>query len=63
MADVRDCSALKAAEVRSIAESIERLTEIRDATAGIAPGCGIAHFSDLYLTITRTIDRHIRSRG
>ena len=63
MADVRDCSALKAAGVRSVAESIERLTEIRDGTGGIAPGCGIAHFSDLYLTITRSIDRHIRSTG
>ena len=63
MADVRDCSVLQAGAVGTVAEVIERLREIRDGTAGIAPGCGIAHFSDLYLSVTRTIDSHIRSKG
>jgi hypothetical protein len=63
MAELRHCAVLQAGAVRSVAEVIERLSEIRDGTAGIAPACGITHFSDLYLTITRTIDGHIRSKG
>jgi hypothetical protein len=63
MTELRDCAVLQAGAVRSVAEVIERLSEIRDGTAGIAPACAIAHFSDLYLTITRTIDGHIRSKG
>jgi hypothetical protein len=63
MAELRHCAVLQAGAVRSVAEVIERLSEIRDGTAGIAPACGITHFSDLYLTITRTIDGHIRSTG
>ena len=55
MADLRECPALRAGPVTSVAGVIDRLTEIREGTAGIAPGCGIAEFSDLYLTITQGI--------
>lgn len=55
MADPRECPALRAGPVTSVAEVIDRLTEIRDGTAKIAPACGIAEFSDLYLTITQGI--------
>ena len=44
----------------SVVEVIDRLTEIRDGTAAQAPGCGIAEFSDLYLTITQGIWCHIQ---
>ena len=63
MADPRDCPVLRADPVHSVAEVIGRLTEIRDGTARLAPKCGITHFSDLYLTITGTIDGHIRKGG
>jgi hypothetical protein len=55
MADPRDCPALRASPVTSVVEVIDRLTEIRDGTAKVAPACGIAEFSDLYLTITQGI--------
>ena len=55
MADARDCPALRAGSATSVVEVIGRLTEIRDCTARVAPGCGIAEFSDLYLTITQGI--------
>ena len=55
MADLRDCPALRAVPVSSVVEVIDRLTEIRDSTAEVAPACGIAEFSDLYLTITQGI--------
>lgn len=63
MADPRGCAVLRADPVHSMAEVIGRLTEIRDATAKLAPECGITHFSALYLTITGTIDGHIRQGG
>lgn len=55
MADPRECPALRAGPVTSVVEVIDRLTEIRDWTAEVAPACGIAEFSDLYLTITQGI--------
>lgn len=55
MADPRECPALQAGPVTSVVEVIDRLTEIRDSTARVAPACGIAEFSDLYLTITQGI--------
>jgi hypothetical protein len=55
MADPRDCPALRAGAATSVVEVIERLTEIRDCTFKVAPECGIAEFSDLYLTITQGI--------
>lgn len=55
MADLRDCPALRAGPVTSVVEVIDRLSEIRDSTAKVAPACGIAEFSDLYLTITQGI--------
>ena len=61
MADPRDCPVLRAGPVASVAEVIDRLTEVRDSTAKIAPECGIAEFSDLYLTITQSIQGHIQA--
>lgn len=61
MADPRDCPALRAGPVTSVAEVIDRLTELRDCTGKVDPGCGIAQFSDLYLTITQSIQGHIQS--
>jgi hypothetical protein len=61
MADPRDCVALRAGAVTSVAEAIDRLTEVRDATGKVAPECGIAQFSDLYLKITQSIQAHLRS--
>ena len=55
MADPRECPALRAGPVTSVVEVIDRLTEIRDWTARAAPACGVAEFSDLYLTITQGI--------
>ena len=55
MTDPRECPALRAGPVTSVVEVIDRLTEIRDWTAEVAPTCGIAEFSDLYLTITQGI--------
>jgi len=46
---------LRAGPVTHVVEVIDRLTEIRDSTAQVAPACGIAEFSDLYLTITQGI--------
>src|SRR3954447_5668350 len=62
MAGPRGCPVLRAGPVDSVAEVIGRLTEIRDGTKKLAPACGITQFSDLYLTITRTIAVHI-NRG
>lgn len=61
MADPRDCPVLRAGPVSSVAEVIDRLTEVRDGTAKVAPECGIVQFSDLYLTITGCIQDHIRA--
>ena len=55
MADPRECPALRAGPVTSVVEVVDRLTEIRDQTALAAPACGVAEFSDLYLTITQAI--------
>ena len=55
MADPRESPALRAGPVTSVVEVIDRLTEIRDWTARAAPACGVAEFSDLYLTITQGI--------
>lgn len=55
MADPRECPALRAGPVTSVVEVIDRLAEIRDGTAKVAPACGIAEFSELYLTITQGI--------
>lgn len=55
MGDPRDCQVLQAGPAASVVEVIGRLTEIRDCTAKAAPACGIAEFSDLYLTITQGI--------
>jgi hypothetical protein len=55
MADARDCPVLRAGPATSVVEVIDRLTELRDCTAKVAPECGIAEFSDLYLTITQGI--------
>ena len=59
MADPRECPALRAGPVTSVVEVVGRLTEIRDCTARAAPACGIAEFSDLYLTITEGIRERI----
>ncbi len=59
MADPRECPALRAGPVTSVVEVIDRLTEIRDWTARAAPACGVAEFSDLYLTITQGIGDRI----
>jgi hypothetical protein len=61
MAELRDCAVLRAGPVTSVAEAVDRLTEIRDGTTPVIPGCGIAEFSDLYLTITRGIQGHLLS--
>jgi len=61
MADPRECAVLRAGPVAGVAEVIDRLTEVRDSTAKVAPDCGIAEFSDLYLTITQSIQRHIQA--
>jgi hypothetical protein len=63
MNGLRDCPALRAGPVTTVADVIERLAEVRDGTAGLAPHCGITHFSDLYATITASIDRHVRTGG
>jgi hypothetical protein len=55
MADPRECPAVRAGAATSVVEVIDRLAEIRDCTAKVAPECGIAEFSDLYLTITQGI--------
>jgi len=62
MADPRACPALRTGPVTSVVEVIDRLTEIRDWTARAAPGCGVAEFSDLYLTITQGIRDGIEQR-
>ena len=61
MAGPRTCPLLQAPPVRSVPEAIERLTGIRDAVRNSAPDCGIAYFSELYLTITEGIQDRIRS--
>lgn len=63
MAELRDLPALRAGAVSSLAEVIDRLTEIRDGAENASAGCGIAQFSGLYLTITQSISDHIRSGG
>ena len=63
MAELRDCLALRAEPTTSVVEVIDRLTEIRDCSAKVAPECGIAEFSDLYLTITRGIWERIERGG
>ena len=63
MADARDCPALRAGDATSVVEVIDRLTEIRDCTGKVAPECGIAQFSELYLTITQCIWDHIQAGG
>jgi hypothetical protein len=63
VADVRDCPALRADAVSSIDEVVDRLTEIRDGAEAASAGCGIARFSELYLTITQSISGHLRSGG
>jgi hypothetical protein len=63
MADARECPALRAGAAISVVEVIDRLTEIRDSTGKVAPECGIACFSDLYLTITQGISDHIQAGG
>ena len=63
MADPRDCPALRAGSATSVVEVIDRLTEIRDCTGKVAPECGIAQFSELYLTITQRIWDHIQAGG
>ena len=62
MADPRECPALRAGPVSSVVEVIDRLTEIRACTAKVAAACGIAEFSELYLTITQGIRDHIDQR-
>jgi len=63
VADARDCPALRAGDATSVVEVIDRLTEIRDCTGKVAPECGIAQFSELYLTITQCIWDHIQAGG
>ena len=63
MADPRECPALQAGPATSVVEVIDRLAEIRDSTAEVAPQCGITRFSELYLTITQSIWDHIQSGG
>ncbi|MCA1843404.1 MAG: DUF5995 family protein, partial [Actinobacteria bacterium] len=61
MADSLDC--LRAEPVARVPEVIDRLTEVRDcARKVVAPECGIAQFSDLYLTITLCIQCHIEHK-
>ena len=63
MAGLRECPALRAGAVASVAEVVERLTEVRDGAEKVSAGCGIARFSELYLTITRSISDHLRTGG
>jgi hypothetical protein len=63
MADLRDCPALRAGAVGSVAEVLDRLTDIRDRTEKLSAGCGIARFTGLYLTITQGIWDHIQGGG
>lgn len=63
MADPRDCPALVAEPVSSVAEVVARLTEIRDCTRKVAPGGGITQFSGLYLTITENIQEKIKAKS
>jgi len=63
MADARDCPALRTGAATGMVEVIDRLTEIRDCTGKVAPECGIAQFSELYLTITQCIWDHIQAGG
>lgn len=60
---VRRCPVLRAGPVASLTEVVSRLTEIRDSVAAVAPECGVARFSDLYLTITGRIRDHVRTGG
>ncbi|MEW6477093.1 MAG: DUF5995 family protein [Actinomycetota bacterium] len=61
MGNLRDCPALRAEAATSVAEVVERLREIRDGAEQASAGCGIAQFSELYLTITQSIAEHIRA--
>jgi hypothetical protein len=61
MADPRDCPALRAGPATSVAGVVDRLIEIRDCTGKIDGECGIAQFSDLYLTITQNVGQKIRA--
>jgi hypothetical protein len=61
LTDLRDCEVLRAGPVASVAEVVDRLTGVRDGAATVAPECGIAQFSDLYLTITQRIQSHIQA--
>lgn len=63
MADLRDCPELRAGAATSVVEVIDRLAGIRDSTRKVEPECGIAEFSDLYLTITQSIWDHIDEGG
>ena len=56
---VRRCPVLRAAPVGSLPEVVSRLGEIRDSVAAVAPECGVARFSHLYLTITGRIRDHV----
>jgi hypothetical protein len=62
MDDPRDCAVLELGAVTTIPEVIERLTRIRDEIREVAPDCGIGDFSDLYRTITQSVQRHIQER-
>jgi len=60
---VRRCPVLRAAPAGNLTEVVSRLHEIRDSVAAVAPECGVARFSDLYLTITGRIRDHVRTGG
>ncbi|HET7719634.1 MAG TPA: DUF5995 family protein, partial [Acidimicrobiales bacterium] len=57
----RDCAVLRAGPVGSVAEVIDRLSEIRDCTDKASSGCGIARFSELYLRITEGVRGHLQA--
>jgi hypothetical protein len=59
----RRCPVLRAGPVASLDEVVSRLGEIRASVGAVAPECGVARFSDVYLTITGRIRDHIRTGG
>jgi len=60
---VRRCPVLRAAPAGNLTDVVSRLHEIRDSVAAVAPECGVARFSDLYLTITGRIRDHVGTGG
>jgi hypothetical protein len=57
------CPVLQAGPVDSLGEVVSRLGEIGESVTAVAPECGIARFTELYLTITSRIQEHVRTGG